>query len=128
MIVLDASVLIAHLDPSDPHHVRARRLLLDTADEEVSTSVITMAEVLVGPVRAGRLAQAGSALSELEVTSLPVAGDMHGRLAALRAGTGLKLPDCAVLLAAEQVHAAIATFDDRLATVAHDHGHRVLVV
>jgi predicted nucleic acid-binding protein len=43
-------------------------------------------------------------------------------LAALRAGTGLKLPDCCVLQAAEQAHAGIATFDDRLAAAARELG------
>lgn len=44
------------------------------------------------------------------------------RLAVLRAGTRLKLPDCCVLLAAEQSHGAVATFDDRLANAAGDRG------
>ncbi len=32
----------------------------------------------------------------------------------LRTETGLCLPDCCVLLAAEQLKAAVATFDERL--------------
>jgi predicted nucleic acid-binding protein len=43
-------------------------------------------------------------------------------LAGLGAATGLKLPDCCVLLAAEQVDGAVATFDDRLAAVARERG------
>jgi len=62
----------------------------------------------------------------LRVRSVPFEDDAHIRLATLRAGTGLKLPDCCVLLAAEQVHAAVATFDDRLAAAGRDHGHLVL--
>jgi predicted nucleic acid-binding protein len=44
------------------------------------------------------------------------------RLAMLRAGTGLKMPDCCVLLAAEQAHGSLATLDDRLATAATERG------
>jgi hypothetical protein len=42
------------------------------------------------------------ALHELDVTSARLLDDAPARLAALRAGTGLKLPDCCVLLAAKQ--------------------------
>jgi predicted nucleic acid-binding protein len=47
------------------------------------------------------------------------------RLALLRAETGLKLPDCCVLLAAEQSGAAVATFDDRLAGAVTRRGLRL---
>ncbi|CAN5270673.1 hypothetical protein BH20ACT16_BH20ACT16_13150 [soil metagenome] len=36
----------------------------------------------------------------------------------LRASTKLKLPDCCVILAAQQARGTILTFDDRLAAVA----------
>jgi len=48
--------------------------------------------------------------------------DWPAWLAVLRADTNLKLPDCCVLLAAEQTHGAVATFDDRLATAARERG------
>jgi predicted nucleic acid-binding protein len=45
----------------------------------------------------------------------------------LRAETRLKLPDCCVLLAAEQVSDAhVATFDDRLDVAARQRGFVVL--
>ena len=37
-----------------------------------------------------------------------------GKLARLRTATGLKMPDCCVLLAAESTNARLATFDNRL--------------
>ncbi len=55
MIVLDASVLIAHFDADDAHHRRATGLLVSLVDEEFGASPISLAEVLVGPVRAGQL-------------------------------------------------------------------------
>jgi predicted nucleic acid-binding protein len=66
VIVVDASVLIAHLEPADRHHERATRLLLAHQADEF-------------------------------------------------AATNLKLPDCCVIHAAGQHHAAVATFDPVLA-------------
>jgi predicted nucleic acid-binding protein len=127
VIVLDACVLIAHLDESDSFHEDADTLLGSVADEPLGASAITLAEVLVGPARTGRLDQATAALAQLELSTIALGADAPGRLATLRAGTNLKLPDCCVLLAAEQHGgAAVATFDDRLATAARNRGFRVL--
>ena len=125
MIVLDASVLIAHFDATDAHHEAARALLLGAGDEPLGASLLTLAEVLVGPARAGQLDRATVALHQLDVTGLPLQEDAPVRLAVLRAETGLRLPDCCVLLAAEQAHATLATFDDRLATAASERGQPV---
>jgi predicted nucleic acid-binding protein len=123
VIVLDASVLIAHLDAGDAHHDRAFGLLLALADEPFAASPLTVAEVLVGPARAGLIDRAAAAVRELQVTTVPIDEIAPARLAALRAATGLKLPDCGVLLAAELVGGAgIATFDDRLAAAARARG------
>ena len=117
MIVVDASVLIAHLDGNDALHERATEALLGAAEQPLGCSPITLAEVLVGPARAGR--DARSALTDLGVAEIPLGDDAAGRLAELRAGTALKMPDCCVLLAAEDGHAeAVLTFDDRLAQAA----------
>jgi predicted nucleic acid-binding protein len=56
------------------------------------------------------------------VTTVPIDEAAPARLAGLRASTGLKLPACCVLLAAEQVDAAIVTFDHRLAAAARERG------
>jgi predicted nucleic acid-binding protein len=122
VIVLDASVLIAHLDATDVHHERAGAILRDAVEEPIGASPITLAEVLVGPARAGEVDRATALLHELDVTSVGLRDDAPARLAVLRAGTGLKLPDCCVLLAAEQTRGAVATFDDRLANAATEHG------
>lgn len=115
MIVLDASVLIAHLDRDDAHHEQATARLLELADEDLGASSITLAEVLVAPVRTDRLTAAKAALGRLDVQELPLPRNAPERLAKLRAATGLKLPDCCVLLTAESVDGTVLTFDDRLA-------------
>jgi predicted nucleic acid-binding protein len=122
VIVLDACVLIAHLDASDAHHDRGFQLLQSLAEEPFAASALTLAEVLVGPARAGGLERAGAALRALAVETVPIGDAAPAGLAGLRASTGLKLPDCCVLLAAEQVRGGLATFDDRLAAAARERG------
>lgn len=115
MIVLDASVLIGHLDRRDAHHAIATERLLEVADKQFGASSITLAEVLVAPTRAGNLPAARAALSMLRIAELSLPPDASQRLAALRVDTALKLPDCCVLLAAESARGAVLTFDDQLA-------------
>jgi predicted nucleic acid-binding protein len=114
VIVLDASVLIAHLDQRDAHHARATQLLSATGAEPFGASTITLAEILVAPTRADRLADVSTALERLGVAELPLGDDASRRLARLRVDTGCKLPDCCVLLAADENDGVIASFDSAL--------------
>ena len=126
MIILDASVLIGHLDRGDAHHAGARALLRAHADHLFGVSVITIAEVLVDPVRAGSDRAARQALDRLGVLQVPVGDGAAGRLAGLRAATGLKMPDCCVIAAAQEGDGLIATFDERLAKQARALGLEAL--
>lgn len=87
-------------------------------DEEFAANPLTLAEVLVGPSRTDRLDAARSALRALEVAEWPFPTDTAVRLARLRADTGLRMPDCCVLLAAQDAAARMAAFDDRLVRAA----------
>lgn len=118
MIVLDASVLIAHLDGRGAHHDRARGLLEETGSEPLGASRITLAETLVAPARAGRLEDARAALERLGVDELDLGEDAAARLARLRADTARKLPDCCVLLVAEEHGGTVASFDSDLIAAA----------
>ncbi len=111
MIVVDASVLIAHLDADDAHHARAELLLETALGVPLSASRLTLAEVLVGPARAGKLELAIAAIAQLGIVGIGLDTDAPARLAGLRASTPLGMPDCCVLLAAEQVNGQLATFD-----------------
>jgi predicted nucleic acid-binding protein len=122
VIVLDASVLIAYLDAEDAQHQAAESLLAREIDDEFTANPLTLAEVLVGPTRAGRLEAARSALRELEVSERPFPVDTAVRLARLRSDTGLRMPDCCVLLAAVGVSARVAAFDDRVIRAAEGLG------
>lgn len=114
MIVLDASVLIAHFDEHDAHHNEAGRLLADTGAEPLGASTVSLAETLVAPARAGRLPEATAALERLGIAELPLGPQAAARLAQLRADTGRKLPDCAILLAAQEHDGVVASFDAAL--------------
>lgn len=122
MIALDASVLIAHLNPADPHHRAATEVLLAGTPGKMLVHTITLAEVLVGGVRAG---QGASMRDDIHAAGIVVAAHDDGeslRLAELRASTGLKLPDCCVLDTAMRHQASLATFDNALAAEAAKRG------
>jgi predicted nucleic acid-binding protein len=121
VIVLDANVLIAYLDRADSHHDAAQALLEAALEDEIGVNSLTLAEVLVVPARDGRLDQVRHALADIEVRELPFPPDTAEQLATLRVRTGLKMPDCCVLLAAETHTAAIASFDARLIAAAQQH-------
>lgn len=121
MIVLDASVLIAYLDAEDHHHSSAEALLAQEIDDDFAANSLTLAEVLVAPARQGdRLDSVREALADLEVRELAFPAGSAVKLAWLRASTGLKMPDCCVLLAAEEEQARVASFDHRLLDAAGD--------
>jgi predicted nucleic acid-binding protein len=121
LTVLDASVLLAHLDDTDPHAEAARTILAEAG--ELAASTLTLAEVLVGAVRAERLDEQLAVLAELQVTEVPIERGAAAGLAVLRAETGLRMPDCCVLHAAAVSGAeAIATRDERLARAAAARG------
>jgi predicted nucleic acid-binding protein len=126
VIVLDASVLIAHLDQRDPHHVRAETLLEASGTEPLGVSTISLAETLVAPARVGRLQEALAALERLGVSELALGFDTPSRLAQLRADSGRKLPDCCVLLAAQEHAGAVASFDTELMRTAHELGLKTI--
>lgn len=118
MITLDASVVIPHLRPRDPHHEAATAYLREHADEVLLIPSLNLAEVLVGGVRVGR---GQEMLGDIQAVGIQVADPTEGeplRLATLRAESALKLPDCCALDTAMVSASALATFDDALAEAA----------
>ena len=114
MIVADASWVIALRDPEDPHHRAAASFNLSTIDEVVVLHPVTLAECLVGPATFGRIGDA-AAVMRSSFTIAAVDADAPLRWAALRASTGLRLPDSIVLDTALVGGAnTILTFDQRL--------------
>lgn len=126
MIVFDASVLIAFLDGQHSHHRAAEALLIEAIDDDLLVNSLTLAEVLVAPVRENELDKVVAALHDVDIQEAPFPAATAVRLAELRAATGLKMPDCCVLLAAEDAAAGVATFDARLARAAAERNLPVL--
>jgi predicted nucleic acid-binding protein len=126
VIVLDASTLIAYFNVPDEHHARAVSVFNQNAREQFAVSVLTLAEVLVGPTRKDRLPVATSILRALDVMTLDLTGEDAAALALLGTATNLKLPDCCVILAAETHGASVATFDGRLTQAATERGLAVV--
>lgn len=126
MMILDASVLIAHLNPADAHHSAATQILLDSSPGTMLVHAMTLAEVLVGGARISSGAQMHTDLQAAGVQLADHDKQEPLRLAELRAASGLKLPDCCVLDTAISNKAPLATFDDALAAAASQRGVTVL--
>jgi predicted nucleic acid-binding protein len=121
LTILDASILLAHFDDTDPHTEEARTVLADA--EQLAASTITLAECLVGAVAAGRMEEQLQAIADLEIVEVGLAQGSAATLAQLRAETGLRMPDCCVLHAAAVTGAnALATRDARLRRAATARG------
>lgn len=126
MIVADASWILALRDPNDAHHERSVEIAAEVGSQRVIVAALTFAECLVGPAKMGVLDDAAHAL-RMSFEVVDSDSDAPLRWAALRADTGLRLPDVVVLDAAVHFGAeAIATFDDKLANRAETRGFEVL--
>ena len=112
MIIVDASVLIAFLDPNDAHHSAAVKILED-ASPPLLVHPITAAEVLVAAVRNDVADAVWADLMAIgvEIDDTPIDPLL---LARLRVKTGCKMPDCCVLASAAARNTTLATFDERL--------------
>jgi predicted nucleic acid-binding protein len=122
VIALDASVLIAHLNPNNPHHRAATAILVTGIPGHMLVHTLTLAEVLVGGVRISQAASMRADLHSAGIRVAPSDDDQPLRLAELRTATELKLPDCCVLDVAIQFQATLATIDAALAKVARRRG------
>lgn len=122
VVVLDASVLIALHDFNDAHHAWALEMFFDTVDFQLAMSSLTFAEVLVHPIRAGKLDQFKSSISRLGLELRGICDTAGEDLALLRAETGLRMPDVAVLQLALSQDGALATTDTLLARKARGKG------
>jgi len=118
VIVLDANVLVALLDPGDVHHDMAESLLREHVDDRKVVSVLTMAEFLVHPAMHGTIETAVQSVALIGVEVLPLPASDASGLATTRARSRLKMPDAVVLHTAQTVHGAIMTLDQDLARAA----------
>ncbi len=122
LTALDASVLIALLDPDDPHHQDARNALDAHADDDLRAPAHTLAEALVHPARVGKEREARRLIAALEIAIDPIDETVAIAAAKLRAthGTALRMPDALVLAYADTRKAKkLLTADQRWTRWSH---------
>ena len=116
VVVLDASVVIAFLNPADAHHSRARAALAAHQSEELVLPSSVFAEVLVGPYRHGSAAvgTVEQFVAELAIRIQPITADIARRAALLRSRhAALKLPDAFVLATGDVLDASTVLTADQ---------------
>lgn len=106
LIVLDASVIIAHLDPADTLHARAVTALTAVSGDDLVLPASALAETLVIPARRGRLSDARGAIHALLIRIQPLTDTIAEVAAGLR-GTHrtLRLPDALVVATGDHLDA-----------------------
>ncbi len=114
LIVLDASVVIAHLDPDDPHHAAAVAALDLYAGDDLRLPASAYSEALVAPARKGLVELARSKIRALLLQIEPIDGALAERAASLRAANPLlRLPDALVIGCGEALGADLVLSADR---------------
>lgn len=120
LTVFDADVLVGFVNAADLQHEQAVRTVGSARGrgDRCEVCAVTLAEVLVGPERAGTRDLVESSLRGIGLLLVEVDRALAHRAAWVRAVTRLKLPDAFVLATATrpslEAHADIASFDERL--------------
>lgn len=114
VVVFDSDVLIAFLNSDDAQHDRAVEIVRKAMEpgSRRMLCAVNYAEIMVGPVKAGKEARelVRRMLAQFGIETVAVDVDFAGRAAAVRARTGLKLPDAFAL--ATVIHAEHRGYDD----------------
>lgn len=109
LIVVDASVLTAFLDPEHARHAAAREALDVAEDVQLVLPATAYGDVLLGAYREGRRAvrKVQERVEALEIVVTPVTREMTERAAFLRSRrkTGPKLADLLVIAAGDVLRA-----------------------
>ncbi|MBA2460821.1 MAG: type II toxin-antitoxin system VapC family toxin [Actinobacteria bacterium] len=113
-VIIDAGLVIGHLNSADAHHVAARTALRAYKDDVLVLPASAYAEVMSGPVLRGTDDVARAAISALAVAVGPIDEASAEAAAALRAvHRSLRLPDALVLGHAEAIGADVVLTTDR---------------
>jgi predicted nucleic acid-binding protein len=121
VIVLDACVLIAFVDPSDASHDAAVSIM-ETL-EPLAIAALTGAELMVRAVDRSAWVDI---FRELAIEVIPITAEDMVAIAATRCDSGLRMPDAIVLWLARTTGSGVASFDRRLLAKAEQLGVRVV--
>ena len=108
LVVLDASVVIAFLDPDDALHHAAVEALIEHQHDELLMPLSVYAEVLVAPYRRGAeaVAEVEAFLADFAVRIETITPSIARSAAKLRSESrSLRLPDALVLATADELEA-----------------------
>jgi predicted nucleic acid-binding protein len=122
VVVFDSDVLIGFLNARDAHHAAAveRMRAALAPGMRLWISAVNHAEILIGPLRAGKQDVVDAMLARFSFETQPIDVALARRAAEVRARTGLKLPDAFALATAIDAErrghhdVALATFDERV--------------
>jgi predicted nucleic acid-binding protein len=121
LVVLDASIVIAFLDPDDDLHVGAVEALTEHQHDELLIPVSAYGEILVGPYRRGdeAVVQVEAFLTDFAIRIEPLTPAIARAAARLRsASRNLRLPDALVLATADALEAeSVLTGDESWARI-----------
>lgn len=127
-VVIDADIVIRYLDVSHENHEAGLQAVERLLDRFVVIHPLTLAEVLVGAIRAndetGALADIRESIGASVYQEEAAPEVWARRLAQTRfsAKPQLRTPDAVVLDTAIQIGGLVATFDQRLSAAAKDAG------
>jgi predicted nucleic acid-binding protein len=110
LVVLDASVVIAFLDPDDALHDAAVAALTDHQHDELLIPTSAYAEILVAPHRRGSeaVAEVEAVLSDFSIRPETLTPAIARGAAKLRSESrSLRLPDALVLATAAELGAEV---------------------
>ena len=122
VVVFDSDVLIGFLNSDDAHHdaaVKRMRAALAPGVRRLLCAV-NYAEILIGPLRAGRAEHVKQMLVHFTIETVDVDGTLAETAASVRARTGLKLPDAFALATAVYAErrgwadVTLASFDEQV--------------
>lgn len=114
LIVLDASVVVAFLDPVDLHHRSAVSALEEHAEDEIVLPTSAYAEALVHAAREGELDTVKEKIRSLLTRIEPIDELIAEEAALLRARhPALRLPDALVLASGDALRADVILTADR---------------
>jgi len=121
LAVLDASVVIAFLDPDDALHEAAVAALTEHQHDQLVIPASVYAEILVGPYRKGvdAVAEVEAFLADLAVRIEAITPAIARAAARLRSDSrSLRRPDALVLATADEVAAdTVLTGDESWTTL-----------
>lgn len=121
LVVLDASVVIAFLDPDDGLHAAAVKALTEHQHDELVIPLTVYAEILVAPYRRGAeaVAEVEAFLADFAVHTDEMTPAVARAAARLRSESrSLRLPDALVLATADEREAErVLTGDESWARI-----------